>query len=250
MKRVISKITSEVSVFALLAGLLAIPAFAADITITNPSFESGSTGWTLSGAGSTIQPVVATGMPTTGPDGSANGLFLQNEATVGPEYCRQILSAAVLPNTTYTLTVDIGNWLGVGQPPKFQLLNEDSTPLGGDVTAGDGVAADAWPVAGAWGTWVVNWTTGPSVGTHYLRIYISTINETPSGTFVDNLRLAATPAGDLTVVNHSFEDTPLGTGWTFSPGNGSSVRPVVATGMPTTGPDGSANGLFFQNQLT
>ena len=222
-----------------------------DITIVNPSFEDTptGTGWSLSGAGSSVEGFGPLGMPP-GPDASAGGLFLQN-GYPGVQWCRQDLTTAVEPDTTYRLTVDIGNWLGLGELPKFQLLNDDMTPLGGDATIGDGTpkAANLLPAADGWGTWIIDWTTGPDVGTHTLRLCILTTNEIPSGVFVDNLRLTKPapppPAVDIAIVNYSFEDTPLGTGWTLS-GVGSSVEGFFPLGMPP-GPDVSAHGLFLQN---
>ena len=142
------------------------------------------------------------------PDATDNVVLLRDGADL-----YQVLTTKIAPNTTYTLSVDVGDhqlnpfgfgeiWLGTGSTFGLNRLIED-------------VESATVPVFGTgWRSWVANFTTGATVPDEFLRIEIRTLNTAESGQsdpqpFYDNVRLTATPVAGggspISISNSSFE---------------------------------------------
>jgi uncharacterized protein (TIGR03382 family) len=201
--------------------LAAAPLNAASITILNPSFETpdlvtdtssavSGTSWRRVGDGSNPLGIDAAGLakrvgagtfgtildPTPDPLDGEQALYLNGSQ----ESVFQVLTATLQANTTYTLTVDAGDRLGLDFQACEIRLGTVTVPLvsadfGLNLLAGT-VVSNTTPFndAGAndgWETWVTTFTTGASpVGLgDQLRVEIVTTGGIQS--YFDNVRLDA-----------------------------------------------------------
>lgn len=186
----------------ILSSLVTAPALGVPITIINPSFEidnpgpggvsSGPTaGW--SGVGHldrTAAPFNTVIDPT--PDGAdAERLGWSNGGTP-----TQVLSALLLANTTYTLTVDIGDRTDLAFAGA-QLRLGTGPGLGSNLLPAV-VVANTTPVNGAgpndgWQTWQSTFTTGAAPPNLGQPLRIELFNPGTIQTLYDNVRLDASP---------------------------------------------------------
>lgn len=199
------------------------------VTVNNFSFEEG----TVPGPGGGTLPVlwnsfsnnnwcaVSTGTFSTIPDGTH--FFALNEGPNDPTGGIYQDVGALLPNTTYTLTVAIGNSPSApvsGQstwsPGIISLIN--GTNNGGLVLARtNGLPA----TAGTWQDYSVTFITGPSVSGDLIVELAVAGAPTYQATF-DNVRLTKTtapavvPPTLLTDINPLRSEVTTGTPWTLS----------------------------------
>ena len=168
-------------------------ASAVPVTITDHSFddEPGTTyptTWTWApGNSQQMNSGVYGSAPV--PDGSS-WMASMSVPDVGVQVS-QVLSALALPNTTYTMTVDLNNY-GPGYPLTFtpHLMHADGTPVG------TGPAPASFALSGTsdmqtWYTPSFTWTTdGTEPGTQFLKIGFQVATAGSGGTaFLDNVRL-------------------------------------------------------------
>ena len=169
------------------------------VTVNNFSFENGTT----SGPGGGTLPVswtqgnfinwcsVASGGYTTIPDGT--NFFAINEGPSDPTGGIYEDVGALLPNTTYTLTVALGRnpgfgpGSGLGSPGIISLINGTSNT--GTVLASTNGIPDT---ADTWQDYTVSFTTGASVSGH-LTVGLSVAGASTYQANFDNVRLTAAP---------------------------------------------------------
>lgn len=96
---------------------------AAEIPIVNPSFESGTAGWTSGGGVFDAFPPTAGMFADPAPDGAS--VLYVGGASPGLGSASQILGATVEANTTYTLDF----WIGFRAQPFIQLTTYDVSLL-------------------------------------------------------------------------------------------------------------------------
>lgn len=192
---------------------------AALLTVTNHSFEtdvvadgdfdasttSGPAGWDVYNTAATdgfrqfgtLNPSAA--QFDSVPDGSNVGLVFLRTAGIGEAGLQQTLSDTLLLNTTYTLTVEVGNFRDgdAGDPFDFNgfpgyrvdlLADGNPTPLASDLNS-------LTPSEGIFQTSIVSFTTGsshPDAG-QALAIRLVNLNGTGIEVNFDDVRLDASP---------------------------------------------------------
>jgi hypothetical protein len=192
---------------ALLA-LIPVTAGAVGVSITNAGFESDALavgGWSDA--------------PPSGwadPAGASNGNFLENitgfasdgfnhlgfdqttDGGVGMVY--QDLSTAWAPNTTYTLTVGVGNRSGWGAGTgRFGFgSSSDAAPSPGvlntpSVFFSDVNTALAAPVTGTFADLTISFSTGAVAPAGNIRLSVQRISDGGPRLHIDNVRLDAIP---------------------------------------------------------
>ena len=191
-----TKTLAALSAFALMAGTSS----AETITILNHSFESQVTtdfggtvdDWSIgddgSGGNLAVRTFLQSGATFSSriaalPDGSNQGIYSRG----GDPY--QVLSTNVAANTTYTLTVDVGDRTDTGFPGAELRLGVGNTFGANLLTAT--VVSNATPANGGWSTWVSTFTTGASPTAGALRVEI--VNTGADQPAFDNVRLTAVP---------------------------------------------------------
>lgn len=191
-----TKTLAALSAFTLMAGSVG----AATITILNHSFESQVTtnfgglidDWSVgddgNGGGSQVATFLQSGATFSSriaplPDGSNQGIFSRG----GDPY--QVLSTNVAANTTYTLTVDLGDRTDLGFAGGELRLGIGNT-FGTNLLTATVVSNDT-PANGQWSTWVSTFTTGASPSAGALRVEL--LNTGADQTLFDNVRLDAAP---------------------------------------------------------
>jgi len=201
---------AALSSLLVLATGLAGSAQGAVVTVDNPSFESPV--YTTTDKGINAPPASWTGVNsfwwgtafplnipaniTAPPDGSKQAIWVNGRTPDQggiPAGAYQVLTATLLANTTYTLTVDAG-WpttdtfgggvisLGYGTTPSVNLLTATSV-------------VDNAPAAGTWTTWTSTFVTGaaPAGLGEVLRIELMAGNYANGiQTWYDDVRLTAT----------------------------------------------------------
>lgn len=185
------------------------------IAIDNPSFESqvlsdGAwrgvpiTGWTTTGSGESAGPQNWTDAQYVGANDGDQILSAvpdgRNSAYSRGGNISQLLNATLIPNSHYTLSVEVGRRLD-GQFPAWYRVQ---LVAGGEVLAEE-FATNA-PVAGQWRTSIVSFVTGashPRLGQR-LEIRILTANDTTGNGGMqanyDNVRLIATTTSSTVTV--------------------------------------------------
>jgi hypothetical protein len=197
--------------FLLCAALISVSfstAGAVGVSINNPGFESDA----LAAGGWSDAPPSG----WTDPAGSSNGNFLEHitgfasdgfnhlgfdqsaDGGVGMVY--QDLSTAWAPNTTYTLTVGVGNRSGWGAgtgrfgfgssldaPPSPGVLNTPS------VFFSDLNTALAAPVTGTFADLTVSFSTGAIAPAGNIRLSVQRISDLGPRLHIDNIRLDVIP---------------------------------------------------------
>ena len=180
-------------------GCIAVPARADSIAIQNPSFEITNPliysspgygswnygpipGWTITGGGAgSLQPG-PTSYPSPLPDGSI--VAYSNGGTIS-----QTLSASLLPNTTYTLSVDVGHRLDT---PDLYLSNYTIELLAGGTILNALSGSTSFITPGTFQSDFFGFTTGARVPSGNLGIAL--LSSGPQAEF-DNVQLtAALPA--------------------------------------------------------
>lgn len=206
------------------------------IAINNPGFEANfappgcfaiftPTNWTLhdpnnviggNSAVGVIDPTGTTNFPAGAPEGLNVALiFLGQNMGQGPVGLTQITAATLQPNTTYTLTVEVGNIAsGIGPPPcdVAGFFDLDGFPgyqvqllAGGVVVAQDNDSLHGLIPEGEFRLSTVSHTTGathPQLG-QPLEVRLINLNviETPADPGIevdfDDVQLTAFPAGSI-----------------------------------------------------
>ena len=265
MKRTISILRKRVALalMGMTALIAAQAASAVPILVANHSFEDPALAvntnnnvappsW--SGSGGVLNGFAAQGLDSR-PDGSAQNLWSN-----GGDFF-QVLGTAIAPNTTYTLTVDLGDRSDTGFPANTEIR------LG----SGGGYDTNLLPFTSeirplpttGWQTWTATFDSGAAPVAGPLRIDLTN----PGGVQpqFDNVRLDAAPTPavdpfalrDVFVRNHTFEDngTPGAPGfinatpvlWQLGAGGGggvmSNLRPEL---IPR--PDGTDNHAWSNGQ--
>lgn len=192
-----SYLRTKLAVAAL--ALAAASAGAAPITVSNHSFESGLTDWDRTATNFGVHAIDAGLDPR--PDGSANNAFTNG----GSGY--QELGTAVQTNTTYTLTVDVGDRTNTGFPDTSTELR-----LGVGSAFGDKLlllTGETRPIPnGGWETWTFTFESGANPPAGNLRIELLGGSQAQ----YDNVRLDAAASSfdpsspwEVYIRNHSFE---------------------------------------------
>ena len=168
------------------------------ITILNHSFEDATnTSWQIESNGSTAikttSGVIASAAHDTPPDGSDT---INHSNGQSSHQAYQVLGATLTANTTYTLTVDVGDRTDL-DPGGPVLRLGTGTTYGANLLAGT-VVSDTTPVNGAgasdgWETWITTFTTGatPTGLGDALRVELR--NDATTQALFDNVRLDASP---------------------------------------------------------
>lgn len=211
------------------------------IPINNPGFEEDfappgcfaiftPTDWTLydpsgivggNDAVGVIDPTGTTNFPAGAPEGLNVGLiFLGGQIGEGPVGLSQVLAATLQPNTTYTLTVEVGNIAsGIGPPPCdvagfFDLDNFPGYQVqllaGGVVVAQDDNTLHGVIPEGEFRLSTVMLTTGethPQLGQSLaVRLInlnqIETIEDPGIEVDFDDVQLTAAPAAAIPAASH------------------------------------------------
>jgi hypothetical protein len=200
---------------------LTINANAAMVLITNPSFEapvtgagtfSGTTttgpmGWTVYNTGNTNNDRFFGVWNPTGtntflngdaPDGVNVGVvFLQNTTNIAEAGLRQTLSDTLQLNTTYTLTIEVGNFADDNPSDSFDFDGFPGYRI--DLMAGSNILASdnntLTPAEGIFETSNLSFTTGSSHADAGQALAIRLVNLNGTGTEVnfDDVRLDASP---------------------------------------------------------
>jgi hypothetical protein len=146
--------------FAVTAGLTFTATSASAITIINPSFESGNTGWTQVSGGIKTPPEDSLG---DAPEGSKVYFTWSNG-----QHISQILADTLQANTTYTLQMDyLTRTDGEGPITAFLALGYGAGGPGGGtelesiVNNNPGAPVPATG-SGSFTTWTLTYTTGAS----------------------------------------------------------------------------------------
>lgn len=175
--------------------LLASVSAWAQLVINNPSFEdpvlapgtyvNAMPDWTVTGLVGVADPAgIWTGIWGPVPDGKQFGYVINGSV-------EQTLSDALLPNTAYTLSIDVGTTTDGSQSP--------GTSYSVSLFAGANLLTAVVPVAppaGAWTTLTATYTTGASVLPGNLTIQMAYARldiSTPDTFHFDNVRLDAMP---------------------------------------------------------
>ena len=250
---------------------------AGTLTVVNPGFETGDlTGWSSIysggyGSGSSVvnnttnQSAQYPNFPPTLP-GTASGTYYASVCGYNgnpAQILYQDVSAngkgngTLQPNTTYTLTMAIGEGDYSSPNNGFIELINGTAPTSGTVLATANVSTLGYGYyADNFKDLTVTFTTGSSVSGD-LTVAVGTTYGYPNSTamFVDNVRLTAvtTTSPTVTVVNPGFETGDL-TGWSsiYSGGYGSGSSVVNNTtnqsaqypNFPPTLP-GTASGTYY-----
>jgi len=203
-------VVKKVIVLLLLAVAIFLPSLkAASITVTNHSFESGTTGWTALGGVHSVNEGLS-----PRPDGTTNNAW--SNGTDG----YQVTSTSVQPNTSYTLTVDVGDRSGTAFPIAGTRirLGVGSTYGGNLLYLSDEVRSV--PTTG-WVIWTATFESGSNPPSGNLRVEL--VSGGTQSQF-DNVRLVSTSSSlntyngwDAFVPNHSFEKPNVANGSPFSP---------------------------------
>lgn len=163
-----------------------------------------------------IDPTGTTNFPAGAPEGLNVGLiFLGEDMGQGPVGLTQVLGASLEPQTTYTLTVEVGNIAsGIGPPPcdVFGFFDLDGFPgyqvqllAGGVLVAQDNNSLQAMIPEGEFRLSTVTLITGtshPQLG-QPLEVRLINLNliETPADPGIevdfDDVRLTAAPVADI-----------------------------------------------------
>ncbi len=150
--------------------LLSGPALADPITITNPSFEDGATGWDFSHVPDWNQGVISPG-PGEYLDSIPDGVKVAHVTLDG--YISQLLEAKIAASTTYTLMVYVGHpdiyppedWSTHDPPWSYSVQLRHAATISGVLTS----TSDYDPGKGHFGMLTLSYSSGQNpayVGEH------------------------------------------------------------------------------------